>query len=64
MYEVSLWIDGFKEDMCNFETLEEAVREFGSWVGDYAKDVRSEPGSMRLVTVKIQKMQDIVSIDI
>lgn len=59
MYEVSLCVDGFKENTSNFETLEEAVREFGSWVDDF-----KEEGSVRGVTVKIQKMQDILAVDI
>lgn len=62
MYEVSFWIDGFQEDACRFETLEEAMRAFEKWVGDYAKDLRSQVDYLSVATFKIQKMEDVISV--
>ena len=71
MYELSFWIEGFKEDACDFETLEEAMREFGKWVEGRAEDLRSDieraPETAReipVATIKIQKMEDVISVSI
>lgn len=64
MYELSFWVDGFKEDVISFETLEEAVREFGSWIDGYAREVRKRGDYMQGATIKIQKMEDVVSVNL
>lgn len=71
MYELSFWIEGYKEDACRFETLEEAMSVFEKWVGDYALDLRSKmqgaPRSAKptpVATIKIQKMEDVISVNI
>lgn len=63
MYELSLWIEGCKEDSWTFNTLEDAIPMFESWVKDCAIGLRMGRSSS-VATVKIQKIEDIVSVDI
>lgn len=71
MYELSFWIEDYKEDSSRFETLEEAMREFGNWIEEFAKELRKDVGSAPrtpkptpIATIKIQKMEDVISVDI
>lgn len=63
MYELSFWIEDFKEDIRHFKTLEEAMREFENWVEGHAEDLREHANSP-VATIKIQKMEDVISVDI
>lgn len=63
MYELSLWIEGCKEDSYPFNTLEEAIRMFEKWVVDCATELRGDTSSP-IATIKIQKMEDVISVDI
>jgi predicted RNase H-like HicB family nuclease len=62
MYQVIAIVRGETEDMVSVETFEEAVAEFSDWTESIVKDIRSDGGSLEEITIKIQKMEDVISI--
>lgn len=68
MYEVSL-CDGFREETYSFKTLEEAMRAFERSVESRAEELRNDidraPETAKeipVATIKIQKIEDVVSV--